>query len=138
MAFTEIENRDLSSEFNFSASRSSGAGGQNVNKVNTKVELRFNVINSKLLTEEEKMTILHKLAGKINLKGELIVVSQDERSQLQNKENTIKKFNHLITKALTPVKKRKKTKPSRAAKEKRMEGKRINSEKKSYRKRVTF
>ncbi len=76
----EIQNRNFSSEAKFSASKSSEPGGQNVNKVNTKVELRFCILKSALLSDEEKKIVLEKLAHKINSEQELIVVSQSERS----------------------------------------------------------
>lgn len=131
-----LNERDFSPEFTFTASRSSGPGGQNVNKVSTKVELRFDVMGSALLSAEEKETILLKLAKKINTEGELILVVQTDRSQLKNKEKAVEKFYSLLVKALTPVKKRKPTRPSRAAKEKRLEEKQIQSEKKERRKKV--
>ena len=130
--------KDLYSEFVFSASRSSGAGGQNVNKVNTKVELRFNVNMSQILSDEEKEILTQKLASKLTDSGDLIVVSQTERSQLKNKENTIEKFYTLLKKALTPRKKRKPTRPTKASKAKRLDEKRIVSEKKMTRKNVDF
>jgi len=125
--------RDFSSELVFSASRSSGPGGQNVNKVSTKMELRFNVAGSLLLTDHEKELILEKLAARITAAGELIVVSQSERTQLQNKEKVIEKFYLLITRALTPRKQRKPTMPSKASREERLEKKRQQSEKKERR-----
>jgi ribosome-associated protein len=131
-----LHDRDFSSEFTFTASRSSGPGGQNVNKVSTKVELRFDIKGSALLTEDEKELIQTVLAKKINSAGELILVSQSDRSQLKNREKVIEKFYSLLVKALTPVKKRKPTKPSKAAKEKRLEEKQIQSEKKARRKKV--
>jgi len=131
-----LQGRDFSPEFTFTASRSSGPGGQNVNKVSTRVELRFDVMGSTLLSAEEKEIILLKLAKKINSEGELILVAQTDRSQLKNKENVIEKFYALLTKALTPIKKRKPTRPTRAAKEKRLEEKQIQSEKKERRKKV--
>ena len=133
---TMLNDRDFSNELHFSASRSSGPGGQNVNKVNTKVELRFNVASSSILSEEEKFLILEQLAKKINSEGELILVSQTERSQLKNKEKTIEKFYSLLTRALKPRKKRKPTKPSQASKEERLEEKRKLSEKKERRRRL--
>ena len=126
--------QDFSGEFLFSASRSSGPGGQNVNKVNTKVELRFNVPDSNLLSAEEKEILLNLLKKKISSDGFLIIVSQSERSQLKNKEKTIEKFYTLLKKSLTPKKKRKPTKPSAAAKEKRLEEKNLKAEKKLRRK----
>jgi len=131
-----LQERDFYPEFKFSSSRSGGPGGQNVNKVSTKVELRFSVSESNQLSIEEKDIIQIKLANKINKEGELILISQSERSQLANKEKVIGKFFTLLTKALTPQKKRKPTKPSRSSKEKRLEGKKINAEKKSSRKRI--
>jgi ribosome-associated protein len=129
-----ITDRDFSKEFIFTASRSSGPGGQNVNKVSTKVELRFDVYHSDLLSEEEKEILRIRLQKKISAEGFLIIVSQSERTQLKNKEKTIEKFNTLIWKALTPVKKRRPTRPTAAAKEKRIEAKKMQGEKKARRK----
>ncbi len=134
MAIDIFSGRDFSREFIFSASRSSGPGGQNVNKVSTKVELRFDIQNSKILTKEEKDILLNSLPKKINAEGFLIIVSQNERSQMKNKEKTIEKFYALLKKSLTPKKKRKPTKPNAAAKEKRLEEKKLNAEKKERRK----
>jgi ribosome-associated protein len=131
-----INGRDFTYEFSLSATRSSGPGGQNVNKVSTKIELRFDVNNSQLLSDGEKLLINSKLANKISNDGILIIVSQTDRSQLKNKEDSIKKFYQLIEKAIAPVKKRKPTKPSRAAKEKRLGEKRIVAEKKVLRKNI--
>ena len=131
----DLKDRDFSPEFVFTTSRSSGPGGQHVNKVSTRVELRFNLTQSQLLAETVKEIIHTKLAAKINSEGEIILVSQSERSQLMNKEKVIEKFYLLIIKALTPVKKRKPTKPSQAAIEKRLEEKRIIAEKKERRKK---
>ncbi|HBF33672.1 TPA: aminoacyl-tRNA hydrolase [Candidatus Sumerlaeota bacterium] len=125
--------RDFAPEFAFAASRSGGPGGQNVNKVNTKVELRFHVASSALLSEHEKSVIAHKLANRINDAGELLIVSQDTRSQGQNKEEVIGKFYQLLDLALRPVKKRRPTKPSRGAKERRLAAKRNLSQKKENR-----
>lgn len=128
-----LKERDFSSELIFSASRSSGPGGQNVNKVSTKVELRFHIMNSAILTPEEKKLLIEKLENRITNDGELILVSQRERSQLKNRDVVIGKFYRLISRALTPRKKRKPTKPSPEAVEKRLEEKRIRSEKKEQR-----
>jgi ribosome-associated protein len=127
---------DLSTEFVFQASRSSGPGGQNVNKVNSKVELRFNISDSALLTDEQKAILLTKLATKINSEGYIIVVSQRDRSQLANKEDVIRKTYELIEKALRPVKKRKSTKPSRSSIEKRLTEKRNKGEIKQNRQKI--
>ena len=126
--------RDFLAELRYNASRSSGPGGQNVNKVSTKVELRFHVASSQVLTEDEKAVVAEKLAARINAAGELLLVSQSERSQLKNREKVTEKFYALITRALTPRKKRKATRPSLASREERLETKRRQSEKKANRK----
>jgi len=132
----DIRDRNFQDEFVFQASRSGGPGGQNVNKVSSKVELRFHIANSVLLNDEEKTIIAEKLINKINNLGELILVSQTERSQLQNKEKVIEKFYLLINKALTPRKKRLNTKPTKASVEKRLESKRVQARIKANRKDV--
>lgn len=124
----------LDHEFQFNFSRSSGPGGQNVNKVNTKVELRFNVDQSTVLSDEQKEIIKQKLSSKINQDAELILISQEKRSQIQNKQLVIEKFYHLINKALTPRKRRLRTKATQASKEKRLKTKKENAEKKNRRK----
>lgn len=127
---------DISSEFIFQTSRSSGPGGQNVNKVNSKVELRFHIQNSILLTEIQKEQLLIKLSTKISSDGLLIVVSQKDRSQLVNKEDAIRKTYELIEKALRPVKHRRSTKPTRSSVEKRLAGKRIKADIKQNRQKL--
>ena len=129
----KIYTTELDNELNFSFSRSGGPGGQHVNKVNTKVELRFGIADSLVLTEEEKAILLEKLSKQINQEGELIVIAQETRSQLKNKAKALEKFYDIINKALKPKKKRKPTKVSKAAKEKRLKGKRELSEKKERR-----
>jgi ribosome-associated protein len=126
--------RDFNSEFNFNATRSSGPGGQHVNKVSTKIELRFDVPGSRMLDEDEKKVILGKLARRITKEGILIVVAGSERSQYENKAAAIARFYRLIEKALAPVKKRTRTMPTRASKLKRMEYKQLLAKKKSLRK----
>jgi ribosome-associated protein len=127
---------DLSSEFQFLTSRSSGPGGQNVNKVNSKVELRFDIQNSLLLNDEQKEILQYQLETKISMEGILSIVSQNDRSQLANKEESIRKFYLLISKALKPVKPRKRTKPTYTSVEKRLTGKRIKSEIKQNRQKI--
>ena len=129
-----IAGRNFETEFIFNASRSSGPGGQHVNKVSTRIELRFDITSSLLLREEEKIIVMSKLASRISKEGILILVSQSERSQYDNKTKVTEKFYKLLEKALTPAKKRKPTRPTAASKAKRLDSKRIRSEKKKFRK----
>jgi len=131
--FNTLQREQLEAELQFSASRSSGPGGQNVNKVSTKIELRFNISECQHLTEDDKNLLFSKLKNAINNKGELIIVSQSERSQLKNKEAAIERFFKLLEQALTKPKKRTKTKPTLASKAERLASKKLNSQKKSFR-----
>ena len=119
----ELKIRNFDSEFIFSASRSSGPGGQNVNKLSTKVELRFNVLSTNLFSESEKQLVFKKLKNKINKDGELVLVSQSERSQLMNKQAVAEKFYKLVSAALTIQPYRKATRPTFSSKIKRLEEK---------------
>ncbi len=130
-----LKEKDFYSEMTFSASRSSGAGGQNVNKVSSRIELRFSIVQSNLLTEEEKLLIQKKLNNRINSEGELIVTAQEHRSQVKNKELAIDKFFALLAMALKQAKKRVATRPSKASKIKRLESKRMHAQKKKLRDR---
>jgi ribosome-associated protein len=124
---------DLDSEFVFQTSRSSGPGGQNVNKVNSRVELRFDIPGSALLTDGQKEVLLKKLASRLTSEGILIVASQTSRSQLNNRELAVQKLDALLRAALRPVKKRKPTKPTKASEEKRLQRKKQQGEKKTQR-----
>lgn len=130
--------RDFSGELQFATSRSGGAGGQHVNKVSSKVELRFSVENSSVLSEEEKQILTSKLANKINSEGYLQLISQAERSQLLNKQQVVKKFYQLLEKSFRPVKARKATTPTAASIQERITNKKRNSQKKASRNRDTF
>lgn len=128
----------IASEFSFKAVRSSGAGGQNVNKVASKVVLIFDVIHSNGLTEDEKKILGSKIATKLTQEGMLILTSEEERSQLKNKEKVIKKCFKLLENALIIPKERKETKIPRAVKEKRLHAKKVMSVLKQNRKKPNF
>jgi ribosome-associated protein len=129
-----IKERNFEREFIFKASRSGGPGGQNVNKVSTKVELRFNIPLSELLNELEKVILLNKLKNRINNDGELIIVSQSERTQGKNKKAAEDKFYLIISKALTIPIKRKVTTPTYSSKLSRLEEKKKHASLKKTRK----
>jgi ribosome-associated protein len=128
--------KQLKQELSFSVSRSGGPGGQNVNKVNSKVTIKFDVINSQVLTAEEKEIILKKLSTKLTNDGVLVLTAQESRSQLENKEEALRKFEAVLTKAFQKRKVRKATKPSKGSVHKRIKSKKQQSEKKEWRRKV--
>lgn len=125
----------LKSELTFKALRSSGSGGQHVNKVSSKVELHFDLENSNELTDTQKQLLLKRLKTKLTNNNELILQCDESRSQHKNKEIVIDRFYELIKKGLVVPKKRKPTKIPRSAIRKRLKSKRIRSEKKAERKK---
>jgi ribosome-associated protein len=123
-------------ELEFSASRSSGPGGQNVNKVNSKITLRWDVVHSQLLLPDQKEKVLQKLSHQLTKEGILMLTSQEKRSQLENKQEAVFKLNKLLISAFTIRKPRKKTKPSKSSKNARIKEKKQHSEKKQWRQKV--
>ncbi|MFB9863198.1 alternative ribosome rescue aminoacyl-tRNA hydrolase ArfB [Rufibacter immobilis] len=124
---------DLTPELTFQTSRSSGPGGQNVNKVASRVEVWFSIENSALLTQEQKDLLLEKLASRLNKEGYLHLASQEDRSQLANKELVVQKLYEVLEQALHRPKPRKKTRPSKAAVQKRLQAKQKQGQKKANR-----
>jgi ribosome-associated protein len=124
-------------ELGFRFSRSSGPGGQHVQKSSTRVELLFDVANSPSLNEEQRTRVLKRLAGYVDTEGVLHLVAQSERSQHRNREEVIERFEALMRRALKRRKRRKPTKPTAAAKERRLRKKKRQSEIKKLRKDVT-
>ena len=124
------------SELHFSFARSGGPGGQNVNKVNTKAVLRWSVYESTSLKAAVKTRFLKRYANRINEEGELVIASDQHRTQLKNKKECLDRLADMIRAVLVPPKKRKKTKPTRASKERRLSAKKQRSEKKRRRRPV--
>lgn len=125
----------ISSELTFNTSRSGGKGGQHVNKTESKVELVFDLENSEGLSDDEKEWLRVKLASKLK-DGKIHIIAQTDRSQIKNKAEAIQKFYVLLTKSLVKPKKRKPTKISKAAKEKRLNEKKIRKEVKETRRKI--
>ena len=132
----EIQERKLIKECVFKTARSGGAGGQNVNKVESKVELWFNISESELLTEEEKTILIHKLFKRLEKETTIHLQEQTDRTQLKNKALIKDKIYKLILLGFKTIKPRKPTKVSKAVKAKRLENKKIKGEIKQLRKKI--
>ncbi len=122
-------------ELRFTFSRAGGPGGQNVNKVNTKAELRFDLLDSPSLTPGQKDRARRRLASRLTRDGEIVIRCGKHRSQQQNRQACLERLAELLQKSLARPKPRKPTRPSRASREKRLRDKRKRAEKKDRRKR---
>ncbi|MEK7213363.1 MAG: alternative ribosome rescue aminoacyl-tRNA hydrolase ArfB [Patescibacteria group bacterium] len=114
-------------ELKMDFARSSGPGGQNVNKTSSKVQLRWNILFSRALSPEQKWRLQNNLRNKITKEGEILISAEDERSQYANRAKALKRLNEMVSKALSAPKKRRPTRPTKAAKIKRLESKKKRS-----------
>lgn len=128
----------LTSEISYRAVRGSGPGGQHVNKTSTKVELRWSLLETTAFTEQQKVRLSAKLESRLTTEGELILTDHSTRSQSRNREVVTKRLYALLEEALQKEKPRKKTKPTNAAKRKRLDAKKRRGEVKSGRGRVSY
>ncbi|TLF46602.1 alternative ribosome rescue aminoacyl-tRNA hydrolase ArfB [Maribacter aurantiacus] len=133
-----MDKEGILKELQFKAIRSSGPGGQHANKVSSKVELSFDVVNSSVLSETEKSRISKKLGSKLTNEGALLLQCDESRSQHKNKDLVVERFFALLEAALKIPKKRKASKPSKSAIEKRLKSKKANAEKKANRSKPEF
>jgi len=131
---TEEQIQDIFKELSYKTSRSGGKGGQNVNKVESKVEISFDVLNSNVLSEVVKQKILSR-PNLTDNSGCIKVISEKHRSQLENKEEARRKLIQVLQLTLRPVKKRRPTKPTKASKRKKEQSKKLHSEKKQNRRK---
>lgn len=123
-------------EIRFEFSRSGGKGGQNVNKVETRVQAFWRIADSHFLTAEQKERGEKKLSTHMNWRGEVMSVASSERSQAQNRQSAVVKLNIIVRRAFVLPKKRRATKPTLASKKKRIEGKILHSRKKNTRAKI--
>ena len=125
-------------ELDVRVSRSSGAGGQHVNKTSSRVEIFWNVVNSPALTDQQRSLLRERLGSRLTTDGSLRVVASDTRSQIRNRELAEQRLADLLARSLIVPKKRKPTRPTKAAKEARLEAKRRHSSKKRERSEQSF
>lgn len=133
-----MNNLDFNHELSFKTSRSSGKGGQHVNKVETRVELFFDITNSQVLNEKQKALALENLKNRISNDGIFQLANETARSQKRNKEIVVKRFYKMINEAITPKVKRKFTRVPNSVKRHQKAAKRRNAEKKALRKKVNI
>lgn len=138
MLHQTLDKELLLSELTFKATRSSGPGGQHVNKTSTRIELYWSLETSQGFSEHQKARLREKLHNRLTKEQILILASGETRSQLKNKELVIKRFFKLLEEAVTPPKKRKKSNPTYTSKIKRLQSKKQHSEKKTNRKNPNF